>query len=91
MPKFREKPVTIEAVQWNGRNVGEVAALIDFAAMPDDGSCTPGIGLTVPTSELHVPSIGGMMTAKPGDWIIKGKGELHACDPKTFATFYEPA
>lgn len=24
MPKYRKKPVVVEAVQWNGENVGEV-------------------------------------------------------------------
>ena len=32
------------------------------------------------------------MTAKPGDWIIRGvKGEFYPCKPDIFAATYEPA
>ena len=31
MPKFRKRPVVIEAVQWTGSNVDEIATLCDAA------------------------------------------------------------
>ena len=96
MPKYRKKPVEIEAVQWTGANAEEV---IGFAYSDDrwkagidsplvDG---PSIGYTVPTGELHIPTLEGEMTAKPGDYIIRGiKGELYPCKPDIFAATYEP-
>ena len=92
MPKFRKKPVVIEARQWNGlRNSAlEITDWIgagDF--VPADGHFDLTPTLIIPTLEdgkrgqaKHI--------ASPGDWIIKGvKGEFYACKPDIFALTYE--
>ena len=96
MSKFRKKPIVIDAVQWNGGNVEVVLPFIqdgkpDLSHLPSDGMhVTPGIGHTVPTGELHIPTLEGVLTAKPGDWIIRGvKGEFYPCKPDIFAATYE--
>jgi hypothetical protein len=39
---------------------------------------------------VHTPE--GAMTARPGDWIVRGiRGELYPCEPGVFAESYEAA
>lgn len=82
MPKYRKKPVVIEAVQYRGgEQPCELAA--DVAAgrvrYPEDGT-------------MLIDTLEGSMIANPGDWIIRGvKGELYPCKPDIFAATYEPA
>ena len=94
MPKFRKKPIVIEAIQWNGVDIAPVLEFIGDLSLlprsPDDPYIHPGIGHTVPTGELHIPTLEGTMTAKPGDLIIRGvKGEIYPCKPDIFAATYE--
>ena len=80
MPKFRKKPVIVEAVQWTGENLDEIEA---FA--PDCAFYNRTNGILIDTLE-------GLMEAKLGDWIIKGvQGEFYPCKPDIFAATYEPA
>ena len=78
--KFRKKPVTIEAIQWNGSNVTELYAFtkgVDDVRYSDD--------------TLIIPTLEGDMVATKGDWIIKGiKGEYYPCKPDIFEATYEP-
>ena len=96
MPKFRKKPVVIEAVLWDGTEkcLEEVIFpfIGDFSKSPDDGSMkgVPNIEYTVPTGELHIPTLEGVMTASPGDRIIRGvQGEFYPCKPDIFKKTYE--
>lgn len=93
MAKFRKKPVVIEAVQWTGVDVDEVMPFFgDMTKLPSDGiHIEPGVGHTPATGELYIPTLEGVMSASPGDWIIKGvKGEFYPCKPDIFAATYEP-
>lgn len=80
----RKKPVTVEAHQWTGMNIGDTWVFM---------GCPAG-GLTViPDYKdlcLQIPTLEGVMLAKPGDWIIKGvEGELYPCKPGIFDQTYE--
>jgi hypothetical protein len=77
MPKFRKKPVVIEALQWTGENAAEVTAFRGGACLFDaDGPI--------------IETLEGNMKAMPYDWIIKGvKGEFYPCKPDIFAATYE--
>lgn len=78
MPKFKKKPVVIEAVRWTGDNFGE---LTDFM---HDAYGVDHLNITIETLE-------GTMTASVGDWIIKGvQGEFYPCKPNIFEQTYEP-
>ena len=84
MPKFRKKPVTIEAIQWTAKNRDEVLAL-----MPAHHWSWQPLDVT---GALRIHTLEGIMTALPGDWIIKGvKGEFYPCKPDIFEATYEPA
>lgn len=91
MPKFRKKPVVIEAMQ-----------LADLRGDPD--AFAPvlvwlGVGGPWEIADrendqlgIDIRTLEGVMQANTGDWIIRGvKGELYPCRPDIFAATYEPA
>lgn len=93
MPKFRKKPVVIEAIQWNNLNHQEI---IEFAtgsygpALESEAAYQAGQG--APIFSMLIPTLEGTMKAMPGDWIIKGvNGEFYPCKPDIFEKTYEPA
>lgn len=82
LAKYRKKPVVIEAVQWTGDNETELALFMNKAFRKNPKNCY----------ELEIPTLVGLMTAKTGDYIIKGvKGEFYPCKPDAFAMTYESA
>lgn len=78
MPKFRKRPVVIDAEQyWPGRVVPGVCLAHDF--LTATGSPAP-----------HVHTLEGAHIVSPGDWIITGiKGERYPCRADIFAATYE--
>jgi hypothetical protein len=77
MPKFRKKPVVIEAVRWTGTNQDELARFMGVV-----GTCG---------GKVDIHTLEGTMKADVGDWIIKGvKGEFYPCKPDIFEATYEP-
>lgn len=99
MPKFRKKPVVIEAMQAAGtpesnreiidwtRGSATPASMDRRAVKMDDGSV-----LVDTDQSLTIATLEGSMWVDPGDWIIKGvKGEFYPCKPDIFAATYDPA
>ena len=83
MPKFRKKPVEIEAVQWRLFNTDELA---EFLGADQDKTIVDCM-----THQLVIFTLEGEMRANDLDWIIRGiKGELYPCKPDIFAETYEP-
>lgn len=83
MPKFRKKPVEIEARQVTREDFHDVAKWAGIS------ECW---GLDAPTPALHIPTLEGLMLAKLGDWVICGvQGEFYPCKPDIFAATYEEA
>lgn len=83
--KFIKKPVQIEAVQWDGKNIEEIKAFCEgnmsFTSVCDAGS-DPVYNLTIETME-------GPLHATVTDWIIKGiKGEFYPCKADIFEQSY---
>lgn len=90
MPKFRKKPVEIEAVQFSNKitrmdNKKEMLELFgDFDGWRVEEKKGWEVFMVIDTLE-------GEMVAKEGDWIIKGiKGEFYPCKPDIFEATYEP-
>lgn len=81
MPRlYRKRPVTIEAVLFDGTNVDEVVAFVNGAyplkTMQD--------GIVIRTLE-------GDMLASPGDYVIKGiESEFYPCRSDIFEATYDP-
>ena len=89
MPKFRKKPVVIEAMQYPGDDwtIEKHNAFNQWLIENQgDRECKyMGPFIIIPTLE-------GDHEARPGDWIIRGvKGELYPCKPDIFEATYEPA
>ena len=77
--KYTKKPVTIEAVQWTGKNYDEMRHFLPCGVRRFD------------VDGLHINTLEGDMRAAPGDYIIKGvKGEFYPCKPDIFKQTYSP-
>jgi len=89
MPKFRKRPVVIEAVHFDG--TVESANHI-LAWMGKNGAAARRAHRTDPAQGLLIGTLEGDMRATPGDFIIKGvQGEFYPCKPDIFEATYEPA
>lgn len=83
MPKFRKKPVVIEAVQLTDKT---------FDAPLPNPEHVPGVVYDPRRRCALIRTLEGEMRADMGDWIITGiKGERYPCKPDIFAATYEPA
>lgn len=81
MKKFRKKPVVIEAIQWTGENIVDVAEFMH--------SCS-GFHINKFTKTVIIETLEGTMSASKDDYIIKGvKGEFYPCKPDIFEQTYE--
>jgi hypothetical protein len=84
MARYRKRPVEVQAVQWTGNNMGEIASM--FTA---DLKAISPMGRSGET--LSIRTLEGTMTAQRGDWIIRGvQGEPYPCKPDIFEATYEP-
>jgi hypothetical protein len=83
--QFRKKPVVIEAFQFQQPTSVDVApAWLTEAVARGDFLVVDGVA--------HITTLEGVMTASPGDWIIRGvKGEIYPCKPDIFAATYDQA
>jgi hypothetical protein len=76
MPKFRKRPIVIDAVQF--------FKLGDHPAVIADPSSPTGLGMHT------LEHTGSNFEVTPGDWIITGvKGEVYACKDDIFMATYE--
>jgi hypothetical protein len=82
MPKFRKKPVVIEAYQYTQKNDNH---------RPDwfQDRVSDNIIFTY-ENRAEIMTLEGLMTAQLDDWIIKGvQGEVYPCKPDIFGATYE--
>jgi hypothetical protein len=93
MPKFRKKPVVIEAIQWlkSGDNEHVFPMGTGLSARPHT-DLTRECEECKTRLETHgwVQTLEGIHVVCPGDWIITGvKGERYPCKPDIFEMTYE--
>jgi hypothetical protein len=82
--KFRKRPVVIEALLFTGANAQEVAEWV--------GEEQDGWEYGDRSDYYEIETLEGVMTASPGDWIIRGvQGEHYPCKPDVFEATYERA
>ena len=98
--KFRKKPVVIEAFQWTGDNVREMAVWAAHAAH-EHRRGKPGfaqeqslpidlVSLGHGQFRCEIITLEGTMNVSSSDWIICGvNGEFYPCKPDIFAMTYE--
>lgn len=86
MSYYRKRPVTIEAIQWNGQNWDELQAFTNNGVRRYEFTAGPP-EVTSVYDVLHDTFV----TFYVGDWIIKGvKGEFYPCNGTVFLETYEP-
>lgn len=87
MQKFTKKPVTIEAVQYDGSPDSR-----DYIVSVARGSKTPAYAESDPNDygvRLMIETLEGSHRVSVGDWVIKGvKGEFYPCKPDIFEASY---
>ena len=96
MPKFRKKPVVVEAVQWfpPGHEKHDPSLLKIYK---QNETRKPGdlyqffFFLGMGDDVFFIRTLEGDMRVSPGDWVITGvAGEKYACKPDIFEKTYEP-
>jgi hypothetical protein len=93
MPKFRKKPVVIEAEQY--RHPGDIkrgrgTPLDALCFVPHDD--VPHRTFENGESQPHIDTLEGPHFVNDGDWVIRGvAGECYPCKPDIFEATYEPA
>src|ERR1700761_9516922 len=87
MPKFRKKPVVIEAIQWTGDNDLEIMNFVGRQLRVHKPPQKMEHDREIPHSgyQIHIPTLEGIMTAQRMDWIIMGiNREFYPCKPDIF-------
>lgn len=87
MPKFRKKPVVIEAVQFN--NHEDYMAVCAWMREWGDDPCAL-VAYSTPDMFINTPEE-GRLQVELGDWIIRDvNGKYYPCKPGIFENTYEP-
>ena len=75
---YRKKPVTVEAVQWTGKNIDEVKEFVK------------GSMISFEKNFITIHTLEGDMLTSVGDYIIMGvHGDYYPCKPYIFEQTYE--
>lgn len=91
MPKYRKKPVVVEAVRWTGSNLEEIRNFVGSDLIEE---CVEFFDIKRTLKEMLVDiaidTLEGTMRVDYGDYIIKGiQGEFYPCKPDIFEQTYE--
>ena len=91
MPKYRKKPVVVEAIQWTGSNLEEIRNFVGSDLIEE---CVELFDIKRTLKEMLVDiaidTLEGTMRVDYGDYIIKGvQGEFYPCKPDIFEQTYE--
>lgn len=91
MPKYRKKPVVVEAVRWTGSNLEEIRNFVGGYLIEE---CVELFDIKRTLKEMLVDiaidTLEGTMRVDYGDYIIKGvQGEFYPCKPDIFHETYE--
>jgi len=93
--KYRKKPVVIDAIQWDGKNLlkvyrfvhGEDSVKLNCRISEDKWD---DYERTINKEGFKIKTLEGIMTANINDYIIKGvSGEFYPCKPDIFEKTYE--
>jgi len=91
--KYTKKPVTIEAIEWTGKNLFEITEFIQ-SKKPNTSSRIASdrwqdYENMVKKDGLKIHTLEGDMNCDIGDFVIKGvKGEFYPCKPDIFKETY---
>lgn len=86
MPKYRKKPLVIEAEQLTQDNYDRA---LEFA-FANSNKTQVSVGADEGGQHLVLHTLEGALRVNPGEWIILGiHGELYPCKPDIFDETYE--
>jgi hypothetical protein len=89
MPKFRKKPVEIEAFQFT--TVYSYARIVEWIKSCSATHKVPGDYISFSHGKIYMGTIDGEKIVSFGDWIIKRDlGDFYPCDYRTFEATYDP-
>lgn len=91
MPKYKKKPIVVEAVRWTGSNLEEIRNFVGSDLIEE---CVELFDIKRTLKEMLVDiaidTLEGTMRVDYGDYIIKGvKGEFYPCKSDIFLATYE--
>ncbi len=90
MPKFRKKPVVIEAYQFTRANFCRDKEPIWLKQAIQNGEITLWSQYAGEVVEGEIKTLEGVMKVSENDWIIKGiNGEFYPCKPDIFEKTYD--
>ena len=78
--RYRQRPLEIDAIQWNGSNVEEIA---EFTSGDKNVAHDPS------SHSLYVTNVNGQSRCMAGDWVIREEGSYYACKNSLFQKTYE--
>jgi hypothetical protein len=82
MPRFRKRPVIIEAYQYDGKGSRVLNQWFDSHGFENYYYTLDGC--------LNIGTLEGVMKASPGDWIVRGvQGEFYPVKESIFNETYE--
>lgn len=101
MPRFRKKPIVIDAFLWNPlqrpsskawRDLDAWLVSLGYQTLDEADGSDDGPALWVNGDEsITIPTLEGDMRCDIGDWIIRGVlGEFYPIKAQIFAQTYEP-
>lgn len=86
LKKYKKKPVVIDAVRFSGSST-HVEHIETWMAT---GEYIEPELIACDITDMHISTLEGVMTVKPGDYIVKGiKGEFYPCKPDIFEEMYD--
>ena len=91
--EVQKRPVRVEAWLWTGEEpTPEFLQWVHESDLPSDEiHVGKGVGYTPTMGTLDIPTLEGVMTASPGDVIIRGvNGEIYPCKREIFEKTYDP-
>lgn len=91
MPKYRKKPVVVEAIQWTGSNLEEIRNFVGSNLIED---CEELFDikreLQKTLASIAIDTLEEIMTVNYGDYIIKNEhGDFYPCRLDVFKQTYE--
>ncbi len=92
MPKFRKKPVVIEAIQWNGENFDAVMNFMqEFHGSKLNYENAEQVALSSRKITITTMHDGQTVEVYPGDWIVPDgtPGTFYPIKPDVFEKTYD--
>lgn len=92
MPKYRKKPVVVEAVRWTGSNLEEIRNFVgnDLIENYIEHFDIERTLIKQTLAGIAINTLEGTMMVNYGDYVIKGvNNEFYPCKPDIFEQTYE--